>query len=903
MSRFNTRPIFSRYRHRLVTVTLSLLGTLCLALPVSVHADSTAPCNIFSGTNGGLECGANSVATGQASTAVGNSTEATGFNAIALGASADATGDRSMALGVFADATASDSTAVGHAATATRSFSTALGQDADATAFRSTAVGAAAVATASNSTALGQAANATGINATALGVEADATGVNATALGAFADATAVHSTALGVRAEASGESSIALGGNGIDTDNLGARALADYTIAIGPDALANQESTIALGDQAQATGIHSTALGATADALGTSSTAVGRSAKATASSSTALGASAAARGVESMAVGNSAEAVASFSSALGIRARAVAQSSIAVGNSAEAAASSSTALGRSAGAFGVQSTALGANAEARGTGSVALGGDDNIEDPDTDGAQALADFAIAIGADSLADQAQAIALGEQSKAQGARAIAMGAQADATGIASVALGGDGVDSIPDGAQALADYTIAIGPDALADQQSAMALGDQSQATGPRAAAIGFNTTATDDGAVAVGGLSDVTGFRATGVGYNADAAGNSAVAIGRFSQANGVRSTAVGNGAVVEPAGTNATAIGRSATASHIRSTAIGALAQTNSTDNIAIGSTDANYTLAGLSHNGPGLFTVLVDSNGNLFAQNLNSGAGKISAESHTLTSKPDRTTGSASQYTSSQFNDDATSANEIRTDDSNRIDQLFALVEAQQQKIEAQQQSIESQQTQINTLLADRETLTDRINELEAATTEPAPLLNATTINQKSLQRMGFDQNTASVIVDEFDLTQTQALSLRHNATREGWLFSGRFRQAMVDMTDHFVNAIGIENYRQLIGANGETTNVVVEAVLPQTTAASNGIQANDVIVEYAGNAIYSSESLIAASTRGSIDSTVLVRLLRDDQPVELYIPAGPLGIRSGSNSDDPCVWCAGGI
>ena len=766
MVRFYPQSIFSRYRHRLVTTTVSLLGTLCLALPVSGHADATPECNINNGVSSRLECGVGSLASLNQSTAVGANATATEAEATAVGQSAMATGSNGA---------------------------TAVGQDAISSGGFSTAIGEGARATQSDTTAVGNNASAIAAETTALGTDSLADARDATALGSFA--------------VAQGIGSIALGGNGTDANPTGARALADFSIAVGPDVLADQQNATAMGANARATATNTTSLGASAVANSSESTALGTSAQATGNSATALGVSASATGT--------------LSTALGV--------------SAVASGFNSTALGSGASATALSSTALGANAVASGFGSIALGV------------------------------------------------------------------DGADPAPFifGAQAIANFTIALGPDALAGRESAMALGDQARATGERAAAIGFNTTATDDGSVAVGGLSDVTGFRATGVGYNADAGAESAVAVGRFSRANGVRSTAVGNGAVVEPAGTNATAIGRNATASHIRSTAIGALAQTNGTDNIAIGSANANYTLAGLSHNGPGLFTVLVDSNGNLFAQNLNSGAGKISAESNTLTltSKPDRTSSSASQYTSqfasNPLNTNATTVNNVQTDDSNRLDQLFALVEAQQQQIDA--------------LLLDRETLTDRITELDAATatatSEPAPLLNAATINQKNLQHMGFDQNTASVIVDEFDLTQTQALSLRHNATREGWLFSGRFRQAMVDMTDHFVNAIGIENYRQLISVNGETTNVVVDAVLPQTTAASNGIQANDVIVEYAGNAIYSSESLITASAKGSTDDTVLVRLLRDDQPVELYIPAGPVGIRTATSGDDPCVWCAGGI
>ena len=206
-----------------------------------------------------------------------------------------------------------------------------------------------------------------GTSSTECGVNAVATADNSTALGAFTDATADSSTAVGVSADAT----------------------AIHSTAVGVLALATADSSTAVGTFAAAAGSSSTALGSSTSAAGSNSTALGRNASATAFNSTALG---------------------RLSSATGF-------DSTALGASASAAGVSSTALGRNASATGLGSTALGEDADINfaSSNAIALGHDAKILDApdgiaigsdannDGIGATSIAEGAIAIGADVVAD--------------------------------------------------------------------------------------------------------------------------------------------------------------------------------------------------------------------------------------------------------------------------------------------------------------------------------------------------------------------------------------------------------------------------------------------------------------------------------------------------------------------
>ena len=210
----------------------------------------------------------------------------------------------------------------------------------------------------------------------------------------------------------------------LDSNNNG---VADASVDTDQGANSNGiDNNLACGKNSQATGVLSTAVGPTAISTAAGTTAVGASANAGGDYATALGFQANATELGSTSLGSFSTSQSTKSLVAGYKAKVSTNSegAIAIGNSAS-----------------VNSNSLGA---------IAIGGDANADDL---GAQASAQYAIAIGAE-------------------ARATAEGA---------IAIGGD-VDGDGLGAQATAENSIAIGADVVADEPNTMKIGGSLRITG-------------------------------------------------------------------------------------------------------------------------------------------------------------------------------------------------------------------------------------------------------------------------------------------------------------------------------------------------------------------------------------------------------------------------------------
>lgn len=189
-------------------------------------ADPTPECNVGPAA-ASTECGANTSASGEGATAIGDPANASGIRSTAVGTQAQATAMLTLAVGFRAQASANNSAAVGPGAVATGLNASALGpftnaggmgasaigNGANASGAGTIAAGVLSIASGANSTAIGGVAVASGDFSTALGRRASATGANSLALGQLAVAGAANATALGNGANASFANSTAVGAN------------------------------------------------------------------------------------------------------------------------------------------------------------------------------------------------------------------------------------------------------------------------------------------------------------------------------------------------------------------------------------------------------------------------------------------------------------------------------------------------------------------------------------------------------------------------------------------------------------------------------------------------------------------------------------------------------------------
>lgn len=127
--------------------------------------------------------GANAIASGQTSNAVGVRSRALGTNSIAIGTDASGVNGVSVAIGYKANAIGTDSIAIGDVSIALGLFTVAVGNGARANGASSVALGRSTRATGINSVAIGNGANASGTNSMALGASSYAPLANTIVLG------------------------------------------------------------------------------------------------------------------------------------------------------------------------------------------------------------------------------------------------------------------------------------------------------------------------------------------------------------------------------------------------------------------------------------------------------------------------------------------------------------------------------------------------------------------------------------------------------------------------------------------------------------------------------------------------------------------------------------------------
>jgi hypothetical protein len=189
--------------------------------------------------------------------------------------------------------------------------------------------------------------------------------------------------------------------------------------------------------------------------------------------------------------------------------------------------------------------------------------------------------------------------------------------------------------------------------------------------------------------------------------------------------------------------------------------------------------------------------------------------------------------------------------------------------------------------QDTVQTLVQRLDGLTDQSGEND----EPPPRAGGgfRQINAATLRAAGFDQNDATFLSNRWGQQQMDLLYLRDQATREGWIDTPRYTQAVHELNNDAASLraeIGPAAYDRFLFATGQPNRVVINSVIDSSPAHTSGLQPGDTIVTYDGNPIYSVNDLRAATTAGEPDIPVVVEVDRDGQLVELDIARGPLGV-----------------
>jgi hypothetical protein len=216
-----------------------------------------------------------------------------------------------------------------------------------------------------------------------------------------------------------------------------------------------------------------------------------------------------------------------------------------------------------------------------------------------------------------------------------------------------------------------------------------------------------------------------------------------------------------------------------------------------------------------------------------------------------------------------------------------------LAALQHQIQQVKQAHEQLETQLQALQTRVADLDYSrdTETANQATAASQNPpAETAAAVRSSVQALIEAGISEAQAAWIQERLDEIELQQLYLRDRATREGWLNKPRYhkqRRQYQNAVTELRAEVGDDAYDRLLYALGRANRVVVRDIMQNSPAAQYGLQGGDQIIEYEGQRIFSSTELSTLVTQGSAGVMTLLRVKRDGEIQDIYLPRGPLGIR----------------
>lgn len=130
--------------------------------------------------------------------------------------------------------------------------------------------------------------------------------------------------------------------------------------------------------------------------------------------------------------------------------------------------------------------------------------------------------------------------------------------------------------------------------------------------------------------------------------------------------------------------------------------------------------------------------------------------------------------------------------------------------------------------------------------------------------------------------------------------ARREGWIGTPRYAEELAKLPNSgetLRREMGDAEYDRYLYASGIPNRIAVANVIQTSPAEAAGLRRGDVIVQYGGDRVYSSQQLTDLRSSGERGAPVAVDIIRDGQPMRITMPRGPMGISTELTSVDPAA------
>ncbi len=183
-----------------------------------------------------------------------------------------------------------------------------------------------------------------------------------------------------------------------------------------------------------------------------------------------------------------------------------------------------------------------------------------------------------------------------------------------------------------------------------------------------------------------------------------------------------------------------------------------------------------------------------------------------------------------------------------------------------------------------------DAELLVAPAQDVQSVRQQRAAMLRERNSPEGRTQRLveaGFSADRADWITRREAELQMEAMQAVFEARRSGEPVN-RFNPAF-NAERALRTEIGDVEYEMYLEANGRSTAVLIGNVIESSPGQRAGLLAGDQIVAYDGTRVFNTWELNQQTMQGEPGQSVVVDIVRNDMPMQVVLPRGPIGVSTG--------------
>lgn len=178
------------------------------------------------------------------------------------------------------------------------------------------------------------------------------------------------------------------------------------------------------------------------------------------------------------------------------------------------------------------------------------------------------------------------------------------------------------------------------------------------------------------------------------------------------------------------------------------------------------------------------------------------------------------------------------------------------------------------------------------RLNQIRERFQNGVGFVDESAREQRQIERFidsGLTMERAHYILQREDEIAMEVLQARYEATQSG---ADAAAIANLSTSQMMRDDLGDADYEKYLAALGRPTTINVRDVLTNSPAQAAGLAPGDEIVGYDGKRVFDMNELTSLTYEAGPGGTVAIDVIRDGQPMQLYVERGPIGVSGGGRS-----------